>query len=280
MQDRTTSILQFAINHMAAPQLEVTAFFAMARALGVADVEIRNDIAGEAILDGTPASMVRAAAERAGVTIITINALQRFNEWTPARAKEAEALARYARDCGAKALILVPTNDGTGRGDGERQANLRAALTALKPILEANGITGLIEPLGFEACSLRSKREAVEGIKAIGGDKTFKVTHDTFHHHLAGEPDIFPAMTGLIHISGVEDKTLKVTEMRDAHRVLVGPNDLLGNIEQIRALIAGGYQGPVSFEPFAEELRRLENPARAIGQSMDFIKAQLVSEAA
>jgi len=181
---------------------------------------------------------------------------------------------------GAKALILVPTNDGTGRGDGERQANLRAALTALKPILEANGITGLVEPLGFEACSLRSKREAVEGIKAIGGDKTFKVTHDTFHHHLAGEPDIFPAMTGLIHISGVEDKTLKVTEMRDAHRVLVGPNDLLGNIEQIRALIAGGYQGPVSFEPFAEELRRLENPARAIGQSMDFIKAQLVSEAA
>ena len=272
--------MQFAINHMAAPQLELTAFFALARELGLTDVEIRNDIAGQAILDGTSASAVRAAAEKAGVTIITINALQRFNEWTPARAKEAETLARYARDCGAKALILVPTNDSTGRGDGERQANLRTALKGLKPILEANGIAGLVEPLGFEACSLRSKREAVEGIKAIGGESTFKVTHDTFHHHLAGEPDIFPEMTGLIHISGVEDKGLKISEMRDAHRVLVGPNDLLGNVAQIGALVAAGYGGPISFEPFAEELRSLKHPARAIGDSMDFIKAQLVSEAA
>ena len=272
--------MQFAINHMAAPQLELTAFFALARELGLADVEIRNDIAGQAMLDGTSASAVRAAAERAGVTIITINALQRFNEWTPARAEEAETLARYAHDCGAKALILVPTNDSTGRGDGERQANLRMALNGLKPILEANGITGLVEPLGFEACSLRSKREAVEGIKAIGGEGTFKVTHDTFHHHLAGEPDFFPEMTGLIHISGVEDKGLKINEMRDAHRVLVGPNDLLGNVAQIGALVAAGYGGPISFEPFAEELRSLKHPARAIGDSMDFIKAQLVSEAA
>ena len=272
--------MKFAINHMAAPQLELAAFFALARELGLTDVEIRNDIAGQAILDGTSAATVRAAAQKAGVTIITINALQRFNEWTPARAQEAETLARYAHDCGAKALILVPTNDGTGRGDGERQANLRTALNGLKPILKAHGITGLVEPLGFEACSLRSKREAIEGIKAIGGEAVFKVTHDTFHHHLAGEPEIFPEMTGLIHISGVEDTSLKISAMRDAHRVLVGPKDLLGNVRQVGALIAGGYGGPVSFEPFAEELRSLKQPARAIGESMDFIKAQLVSEAA
>ena len=47
--------LRFALNHMAAPQLDLAAFFALARQLGLSEVEIRNDIAGEAILDGTPA---------------------------------------------------------------------------------------------------------------------------------------------------------------------------------------------------------------------------------
>ena len=95
--------LHFAVNHMAAPQLALPAFFALARQLGLTDVEIRNDIAGKPIADGTSAAVVRAAAAAAGVNIITINALQRFNEWTPARASEATALADFARDCGARA---------------------------------------------------------------------------------------------------------------------------------------------------------------------------------
>ena len=271
---------RFALNHMAAPQLDLAAFFALARSVGITEVEIRNDIAGKAILDGTPAATVRAAAEQAGVAIITINALQRFNEWTPARAAEAEALARYARDCGAKALILVPTNDGTGGEDGARQANLRTALTALKPILHQFGITGLVEPLGFEICSLRSKREAVEGIRAVGGEGVFKVTHDTFHHTLAGEPDIFPDMTGLVHISGVEDRALAPSDMRDAHRVLVGPGDRIGNVDQLRRLLAAGYGGPVSFEPFAAELRTLSDPAAALRASMAYIEGSLARAAA
>lgn len=270
--------MRFALNHMAAPQLPLANFFALARRLGIFDVEIRNDIAGQAILDGTSAATVRAAAKDAGVNIITINTLQRFNEWTPQRTDEAKALADYARECGSAALILVPTNDG--RGDGERQANLRRALEGLQPILDAAGVTGLVEPLGFAVCSLSSKREAAEGIGAIGGEKSFKITHDTFHHHLAGEPDIFPELTGLVHISGVEDKSLAVADMRDAHRVLVGPADRLGNVEQLRALFAAGYAGPVSFEPFAEELRHLVDPAKAVGASMDFIRAELMSEAA
>lgn len=272
--------LRFALNHMAAPQLDLRAFLGLAHALGIADVEIRNDIAGQAIIDGTPAAKVRALAEDAGVSIITINALQRFNQWTPEREAEAVALIKYARDCGSAALILVPVNDGSGRGEGERQGNLRIALNALKPILEDHGITGLVEALGFEVCSMRSKREAVEAIKAVDGQGTFRLTHDTFHHHLAGEPELFPAQTGLVHISGVVDQRLAITEMRDAHRVLVDGNDRLGNIEQIEALLAGGYGGPFSFEPFAEELRTLADPAQALTESMDFIRGQLASKAA
>ncbi|MGO8141090.1 hypothetical protein AB9F34_34355, partial [Rhizobium leguminosarum] len=48
---------------------------------------------------------------------------------------EAQELIDYAGASGAKALVLVPKNDGAGCADGDRQANLRQALTALKPML-------------------------------------------------------------------------------------------------------------------------------------------------
>ena len=265
----------FAINHMTAPALTLDAFFALAVSLGTSAVEIRNDLDGNAILDGTTPDEVKALAQRHGITIISINALQRFNEWTPARAVEAKELIDYAAACGAKALVLVPKNDGTGQADGERQANLREALTALKPLLEAAGIIGLVEPLGFEICSLRSKREAAEAIKAVGGEQTFRLVHDTFHHHLAGEPELFANLTGLVHISGVEDPAVSVSDMRDGHRVLVGPADRLANTSQIKALIAAGYAGPLSFEPFSPAVHGVADPKAAVAESIAFIRANI-----
>jgi 2-keto-myo-inositol isomerase len=267
--------LTFALNHMTAPALTLDAFFALAVSLGMTAVEIRNDLDGNAILDGTTPAEVKALAARHGVTIISINALQRFNEWTPARAAEAKELIDDASACGARALVLVPKNDGTGQADGERQANLRESLTALKPLLDAAGIIGLVEPLGFEICSLRSKREAVEAIKAISGEQTFRLVHDTFHHHLAGEPDLFANLTGLVHISGVEDPSVSVSDMRDGHRVLVGPADRLGNTSQIKALLAAGYTGPLSFEPFSPAVHDVGDPKAAVAESVAFLRENI-----
>ncbi|MBW8320107.1 MAG: TIM barrel protein, partial [Rhizobium sp.] len=202
--------MKFALNHMTAPSMPIADFLDLARSLGIPAVEIRNDLAGNAILDGTTPEDIRKLAEDRCIEIISINALQRFNEWTEARAREADELIAYARDCGAKALVLVPKNDGTGREDGDRQRNLREALSALKPLLQEAGITGLVEPLGFAICSLSSKQEAAEAIGAVDGTGVFKLVHDTFHHHLAGEPALFPAMTGLVHISGVTDPAVSV----------------------------------------------------------------------
>ena len=70
--------MRFALNHIIAPHLSLDAFFAMARDLGCAEVEIRNDLPGAPIQDGTPATEVRAAAEKAGVRVLTINALYPF----------------------------------------------------------------------------------------------------------------------------------------------------------------------------------------------------------
>lgn len=272
--------VRFALNHMTAPQLGLADFFALARKAGISDVEIRNDLPGLPILDGTPASAVRKLADDHGVTILTINALQKFNRWSAERAAEAAALADYAAACGSQGLILVSANDGADNDPRSRLRHATESLAALKPILSSRGVTGFVECLGFEMCSLRSKREAVEAIKAVNGGGVFRLTHDTFHHTLAGEADIFPAETGLVHISGVEDPKLSIADMRDSHRVLVGPADRLGNMTQISALRRGGYAGPLSFEPFAPEFRQLADPAGAVRASMDFVRTKLAALAA
>jgi 2-keto-myo-inositol isomerase len=270
-----TQPLLFALNHMVAPSFSPAAFFRLCRDLDVTKAEIRNDLTGNAMLDGTPAAEIRSLSESHGVSLISINALQRFNEWTPSREKKAIELAAYALAAGAAALVLVPVNDGSGREDGVRQKNLRISLRALKPILSEHGILGLIEPLGFEICSLRSKREAIEAIEDEGVGETFWLVHDTFHHHLAAEPALFAARTGLVHISGVTDRTVSIGELRDPHRVLVDENDRIDNVGQLRDLRAQGYEGPASFEPFSPSVHALNDPKAALASSMDYVRAHL-----
>ena len=267
--------VRFALNHMAAPSLSIEDFFALAASLDIDAVEIRNDLSGNAILDGTKPDVIKEAAARHGVAIISINALQRFNEWNATREREARELIDYARAVGSRALVLVPKNDGTGTANGERQANLREALTALRPMLDAAGIVGLVEPLGFQICSLRSKAEAADAIETLNAQPTFRLVHDTFHHHLAGETPFFPHLTGLVHISGVSDPAVSVSDMRDPHRVLVDADDRLGNAAQIRALLQASYKGPFSFEPFASEVHTLKDPGAAVKASMDYLVAKV-----
>ncbi len=66
--------------------------------------------------------------------------------------------------------------------------------------------------------------------------------------------------------------------MLDAHRVLVGPKDRLGNIEQLRRLYADGFDGIVSFEPFAKEIHDLPDPIGAVRQSMAYVRGALASK--
>lgn len=270
-----------ALNHMVAPALDVPRFFDLAAGLGCRGVEIRNDLGDGTVAGGLPAAKVAQLAAGRGLTILSINALQRFNDWTEARAGEARALADYAGRCGAGALVLVPVNDSGWQPPlEERRAGLRRALSGLAPILADSGILGLVEPLGFEICSLRSKREAVAAIDDLGLGDCFRLVHDTFHHHLAGEGDLFPGRTGLVHVSGVEDRTVPLAALRDSHRVLVGPADLIGNTGQISALHAGGYRGPVSFEPFAASVHADPDIAGALRGSVDHLAAALARRAA
>lgn len=257
--------MRFAINHITAPKLSLEEFFAAAKTLGLTEVEIRNDLPD--IVGTTSPVAVKEAAAKAGVTIISINALYPFNVWSGDLPKRAVALADYAAASGAKALVMCPLNEGTKVSFDD----LVAALKAMKPILEERGLTGLVEPLGFPISSLRTKKEALKAIEAARGEGVYKLVHDTFHHHLAGETEFFPEKTGLVHISGVVDPAVSVAEMLDAHRVLVDGADRLENIAQIKALNAAGYSGPYSFEPFAAEVHELKDPVAAVKDSIGHI---------
>jgi 2-keto-myo-inositol isomerase len=268
--------IRFAINRISAPRLSFPDYLAMCRRLGVTDIEIRNDLNGVEISNGTPATQLRDAAAEAGITIRTINALYPFDVFDADLQQRAVQLAAYARDCGAQALVMCPLNSrDDARSASQRQQDLIHALKQLKPILDDHGITGLVEPLGFEECALRHKSAAVTAIYAAAGERHFRLVHDTFHHHLAGEDIFFPELTGLVHISGVESTTLASTDMRDGHRVLVGSADRLGNIPQLKELLARGYQGVVSFEPFASDIMEAPNSETLLRNSMDYIRQQL-----
>lgn len=263
----------FALNHMVAPRQPLAGFLDLAVALEVRHVEIRNDIAGTAIADGTPPAAVRAEVEARGLSILSINALYPFNIWSDERAEQAGRMIAYAKACGARSIVMCPLNDAAYRAtDAERLGALRTALAALKPMLGEAGVTGLVEPLGFAECSLRLKREAVEAIDAVDGGAVFKLVHDTFHHYVAGETALFPAETGLVHISGVDDPAVPASAMRDPHRVLVDGADRIDNVGQIRAIAAGGYAGPLSFEPFAARVAALTDPREAVEASMRFVR--------
>ncbi|RIX99681.1 xylose isomerase [Aureimonas flava] len=261
---------------MATPSLPLEEFLRAAGELGVEAVELRNDLPGIALADGAPTAEVRAAVSRSGMRVLSINALQRFNEWTPEREAEARALARQAAEVGAEALVLCPVNEEGWRAEGSRRhESLVEALRGLSPILREAGLIGLVEPLGFAECSLRRKADAVAAIDEAGAADRFKLVHDTFHHVVAGEREIFPARTGLVHISGVEDGAVPVDAMRDPHRVLVGPGDRLDNTGQMRALVEGGYRGAFSFEPFAREVAESDDPVRDLRASMTHVASAL-----
>lgn len=97
--------------------------------------------------------------------------------------------------------------------------------------------------------------------------------HDTFHHTLAGGGPLFPDHTGIVHISAVVDPALSTGEMEDAHRVLVDERDRLGNVEQIAALLAAGYDGPISYECFSPETHAMADPLTELRRSFEFVEA-------
>jgi 2-keto-myo-inositol isomerase len=268
-------MLPFALNHMTAPKLNWQAFLDLAQDLGCIGVEFRNDFKTP-LFDGADPLLVGGAVKARGLRLLALAEVKMFNDWSDAKRAEADALMKIAIAAGAEAISLIPRNDGVATERSESHKVTVLALRELLPMLKAYGLKAMVEPLGFEVCSLRYKDVLADVIDAVGGVGTYFMVHDTFHHALAGGGPIYPDLTGIVHVSGVKD-AIYVNDMRDPHRILVDGDDLLGNVAQIRALLGAGYRGPVSYEPFAASVHNLADPKSALAASMEFIRAGVVA---
>lgn len=267
----TPKCLNLALNHVTAPNMNTRAFLTAAKELGCVGVELRNDLDAP-LFSGEPADEIKAFASQQGLRILALGQVYPFNDWSEKRASETKRLIDAAKACEAECISLIPQNDGQHAKGRRGQKNLRLAMQEIEGLLKGSGIVGLIEPLGFQQASLRSKADAIEAIEAVSSRARFQLVHDTFHHILAGEDQVFPEWTGIVHISGVADKSLRFDQMEDHHRGLVGAEDQLGNIGQIDSLFSLGYRGPLSMEAFSPRVQNLCDPRGAIQNSFDFIK--------
>lgn len=266
----------FALNHITAPRLDCRSFLDLAASLGCIGVELRNDLADKNLtsakfFDGMAPAVIGKYARNKGLRLLGLSEAYGFNSWNDAMRAKVQLLIDQAKESGAESISLIPRNDAPAWSVAERMAALRGAIAAILPMLDKADMIALIEPLGFVSSSLRSKAEAVEAIEAEGGVGRFKLVHDTFHHHLAGGGSIFPEHTGIVHISCVVDPALTPEGMQDGHRILVDARDRLGNIAQIKALMAAGYGGAFSYEPFSPQVHAMDDLEGAIRESFNFI---------
>ncbi|CAI3923914.1 Predicted sugar epimerase [Commensalibacter communis] len=264
---------KFALNRIVAPKLSFDDYLKLCASLNIDAIELRNDLPGIDIFDKSEHSFIVAKCQQHKIDILTINALYPFDVWNTEREQQAVKLAQVATNIKAKAIVCCPLNDNAdSRTSQERKQDLRQALKNLKNICNHHGLMAYIEPLGFPQSALRAKKEAVEAIRDIGGVGTFKLVHDTFHHHLAEETEFFPELTGIVHVSGVVDQDLDISEMLDAHRILVNQQDMLENIAQLKRFKELGYTGYVSYEPFAESVHNMQDIENELKESMNFIR--------
>ncbi len=255
---------RFALNRIAAPALRLEEFYRLAADAGMARVELRNDLPGARVIDGLKPAQAVQAAERCGVEVITINALQKFNV-RALRARvmaELEELLDLAAAIRCPALVLCPNNDARdGRRAEERMAETVDALQAFGPLFTQRDLLGYVEPLGFAISSLASVVTAADAIRR-SGHPCYRVLFDTFHHDLGPDSEAtigsaYPvSLTGLIHVSGVEDAIPKAQYL-DAHRLLPSAADRTGAREQVIRHLRLGYAGDISFEPFSPAVQRL-----------------------
>ena len=270
--------IRFALNRTCAPQMSLADFITLAVSSGVSAVEVRNDVEGREFADGTPAKEVKARLDAAGLGVASVNALQRFNEWTPARAKEAEAIISYAATLGAPGVVLCPVhNDDHGWTDVEAERNLRDGLKKLRPILKDHGITGYVEPLGMKGSTMKRQSMAVAAVSDVDGWDAYELCFDTFQFFRCGDNAMHYDRIGLAHMSGISRADLKPDELTEPDRGLVFIDDRVDNIGLLRNLVASGYSGFVSMEPFSPAVQNDPELLAHMRASLEYVSTLLKS---
>ena len=267
----------YALNHMTVARLGFEQLISVALRLGCIGVECRNDLPG-ALFDGMRPSQAGDLIKQASLRLLSLAEVKQFDRLTSDSLDEILLLLDIAAAAGAEGVALIPANDGDFNPSDP--SGLSAAIELIAPHLAERQLTGLIEPLGFNTCAVRHKQPVIYLLEKLGLTSQFKLLHDTFHHHVATDSEFAAAHIGLVHLSGVTHPTLGIGEMRDPHRGLVDQDDRLDNIGQIQQLVADGYDGAFSFEAFSLAIHTEDNPFDNLAESIRWINAALLEEAA
>lgn len=272
---------RFCINRKIAPNLDLESFFRVVRKCGLSKVELRNDMPSGKVTDNLSHAQLNALAAEYHIEIITINALGMFNllDNKADLLNRAETMLGIAKSIHSKALVLCPhCSADDRRSEEQKQHDTLAALKLLAPLFQKYGVTGYVEPLGFNISSLRSSLLAQTLIRDAGAP--YKIVLDTFHHYLSEvdqttfNTQIQVENIGLVHLSGVED--LRCTAaLSDEERIMLSAEDRLGSHKQVQNLERLGYRGTYAFEPFSSQLNTWSEAdiEREIKQSIALLQA-------
>ena len=248
-----------SLNRIIKPQIPLEEFLKFTAELGIKYVEVRNDFTDKGILDGLSDAALEKAFQNNHIQALSINALYPFEDAKALKENigKLKELIAEAKRINCPQIVLCPLNDANdNRNPAQRADELVTALNAYGPLFAQAGMIGLVEPLGFEVCSLRTKKAALEGIAKSDHPEAYKLLHDTFHHYLSGETRFFPRETAMLHVSGLlPGKTKAATT--DEDRILVTTDDIMDNRGQVAALLEGGCRAPISYEPFSSQVRNL-----------------------
>src|SRR3984885_6578846 len=230
------------LNRVIKPQIPLEEFLKFTAGLGIQYVEVRNDFTNKGVLDGLSDADLQTAFKKNRVKTLTINALYPFEDVKVLKEniEKLRDLIAEAKRINCPQIVLCPLNDANDRrSSAQRSDELVSTLTAYGPLFAEAEMIGLVEPLGFEICSLRTKKAALEGIAKCDYPDSYQLLHDTFHHYLSGESEFFPKQTAIIHVSGVLTGKAKGA-ITDEDRVLVTKDDIMDNRGQVAALAKGG----------------------------------------
>jgi 2-keto-myo-inositol isomerase len=250
------------LNRIIKPQIPLEEFLKFTADLGIKYVEVRNDFTDKGVLDGLSDPVLQKAFNDTGIQALTINALYPFEDVKvlEENIEKLKGLIAEAKRINCPQIVLCPLNDANDkRSPAQRVDELAAALTTYGPLFADSRMIGLIEPLGFSICSLRTKKAALEAIANSNYPESYRLLHDTFHHYLSGESEFFPKETAIVHVSGLlAGKTKAATT--DEDRILVTKDDIMDNRGQVAALRKAGCTAPISYEPFSSRVRDLPLP--------------------
>jgi 2-keto-myo-inositol isomerase len=119
---------------------------------------------------------------------------------------------------------------------------------------------------------------AVEAVSDVDGWDAYELCFDTFQFFRCGDNAMHYDRIGLAHMSGISRPDLKPDELTEPDRGLVFIDDRVDNIGLLRNLVASGYSGFVSMEPFSPAVQNDPELLAHVRASLEYVSTLLKSK--